>query len=162
MNRIIPAAAFTAAALLSGCSGGYPGYPGDKDKVAVQEDQRWTMIRHDTNTEYSVPDKLLFATDSADVLPAGHQIIAELAEVAKHHPGAIEVDGFTDTVGSPRHNDKLSIARAQSVAAELGQNGVPQYRIETRGYGERELAVETPDQTPEAKNRRVVVKIANG
>lgn len=162
MNRVIPAAAFVTAALLSGCSGGYPGFPGDKDKVAVQEDQRWTVIHHETNTEYTVPDRLLFATDSAEVLPAGHKIIAELADVAKHHGGKVEVDGFTDTVGSPRHNDRLSVARAESVATELSQAGVERERIQTRGYGERELAVETPDQTPEAKNRRVVVKIANG
>lgn len=162
MNRIIPAAAFTAAALLSGCSGGFPNYPGDKDKALVQEDQRWTVIHHQTNDEYTVPDRLLFATDSSEVLPAGHKIIAELADVAKNHGGKIEVDGFTDTVGSPRHNDKLSVARAESVASELSQSGVEPGRIQTRGFGERELAVETPDQTPEAKNRRVVVRIANG
>lgn len=161
MKYVIPAA-MAAAALLSGCSGGFPNYPGDKDKVAVQEDSRWTMIHHETNDEYTVPDRLLFATDSADVLPAGHKIIAELADVAKRHGGKIEVDGFTDTTGTPQHNDKLSIARAESVATELSQGGVEKERIETRGYGERDLAVQTPDNTPEAKNRRVVVKIANG
>lgn len=163
MNRIIPAAAFVSAALLSGCNGGYPNYPGDRDHVAaVQEDSRWTVIHHETNDEYTVPDHLLFATDSAEVLPAGQKIIAELAGVARHHGGKIEVDGFTDTTGSPRHNDKLSIARAESVAAALSQDGVERERIETRGFGERELAVATPDQTPEARNRRVVVRMANG
>src|ERR1700760_1535904 len=141
MKVVISASALVAAAMLSGCSGGFPNYPGDKDKVAVQEDQRWTVIHHETNSEYSVPDRLLFATDSSDVLPAGHKIIAELAMVAKHNGGQIEVDGFTDTVGSQHHNDKLSIARAESVAGELTQNGVDRGRIETRGFGERELAV---------------------
>ena len=83
---------------------------------------------------------------SAEVLPAGHKIIAELADVAKHHGGKVEVDGFTDTIGTLRHNDKLSVARAESVATELSQAGVERERIETRGYGERELAVETPEQ----------------
>src|ERR1700743_1084001 len=161
MNRIIPAAVFVSAALLSGCSGGFPNYPGDHDKVAVQEDQRWTMIHHETNDEYPVPDRLLFATDSAEVLPAGHRIIAELADVAKHHGGKIEVDGFTDHTGTPQPNDQLSVAGAEAVATELSQGGVERERIETRGFGERELAVQTPDQTPEAKNRRVVVRIAN-
>jgi outer membrane protein OmpA-like peptidoglycan-associated protein len=162
MNRvIISAAALATAALLSACSGG-SGFPGDKQAAVQPEDPRWTVIRHETNTEYQVPDQLLFATDSAEVLPAGHAIVAELADVAKKHGGGIEVDGFTDTTGSPRHNDKLSIARAEAVASELSQNGVPQDRIESRGFGERELAVETPNNTPEAKNRRVVVKIANG
>lgn len=159
MKFAIPATALAAAAILSGCNGGFPNYP-DK-KVAVQEDSRWTVIHHETNDEYTVPDRLLFATDLSEVLPAGHKIIAELADVAKHHGGHLEVDGFTDTTGTVRHNDKLSVARAESVAAELSQNGVERDRIETRGYGERELAVETPNNTPEAKNRRVVVKMAN-
>ena len=91
----------------------------------MQEDPRWTDDPPRTPmTEYAVPDRLLFATDSAEVLPAGHKIIAELADVAKHHGGHLEVDGFTDTTGTVRHNDKLSVARAQSVAAELSQNGV--------------------------------------
>ena len=159
MIRFIPALAVVTATLLSGCSGG-TGYPGDPGKVAA-EDRRWTVIRHETSTDDAVPDRLLFATDSSQVLPAGHKIIAELAEVAKRQGGPVEVDGFTDTVGSSRHNDKLSIARAEAVAIALSQNGIARQRIETRGYGERDLAVDTPDNMPEAKNRRVVVKIAD-
>ena len=55
----------------------------------------------------------------------------------------------------------MSIARAEAVAIALSQNGIARQRIETRGYGERDLAVDTPDNMPEAKNRRVVVKIAD-
>jgi outer membrane protein OmpA-like peptidoglycan-associated protein len=162
MNRVIIPAALAAAALLSACSGGR-GFPGDKEAAVQPEDQRWTVIDHKTNTEYRVPDQLLFATDSAEILPTGHQIVSALAVVAKNHGnGAIEVDGFTDTTGSQRHNDKLSIARAEAVAQELSQDGVDLSRIQTRGFGERELAVETPNNTSEAKNRRVVVRMANG
>jgi outer membrane protein OmpA-like peptidoglycan-associated protein len=162
MNRILIPAALAAAALLSACSGGN-GFPGDSHAAVQPEDQRWTVIDHKTNTEYRVPDQLLFANDSSELLPTGHEIVLALAMVAKNHgSGAIEVDGFTDTVGSQRHNDKLSIARAEAVAQELSHNGVDLNRIQTRGYGERELAVDTPNNTPEAKNRRVVVRMQNG
>lgn len=157
MNRVIIPAALAMAALLSACS------TQQKPMVAQTEDPRWTVIDHKTNTEYRVPDQLLFATDSAELLPTGHQIVIALAQVAKNHGnGGVEVDGFTDTTGSSEHNDKLSLARAQAVASELSQNGVDMNRIQTQGYGEHQLAVETPDNTPEAKNRRVVVKMANG
>lgn len=157
MNRVIIPAVLAMAASLAACS------TQPKPEVAQTEDPRWTVIDHKTNTEYRVPDQLLFATDSADLLPTGHQIVVALAQVAKQHGGGgIEVDGFTDTTGSDSHNDKLSLARAQAVASELSQNGVDASRIQTRGFGEHELAVPTPDNTPEAKNRRVVVKMANG
>jgi outer membrane protein OmpA-like peptidoglycan-associated protein len=155
MNRIIILPAMLAAGVLSACSHDIPVAP------QVSEAQ-YTVTRHATNTEYAVPNQLLFATDSAEVLPAGHKILTEIADVAKRHEsGPIEVDGFTDTVGNKRHNDKLSIARAKAVASELAQNGVPSERIAARGFGERELAVATPDQVDEAKNRRVVVRIAS-
>ena len=108
-----------------------------------------------------MPNQLLFSTDSAEVLPTGHKILAQIADVAKHTGTApIEVDGFTDTVGPKRYNKKLSVARAESVASELTSQGVDAGRIQAQGIGETELAVPTPDQTDEAKNRRVVVRIA--
>ena len=160
MNRVIIAPALLAAATLAACSHNYPGYP--DGKAALASDAPYTVTRHATNTEYAVPDQLLFATDSTQILPAGHKILAEIAAVAKRHEtGAIQVDGFTDTVGRKRHNDKLSVARAEAVAGELAQNGVAPGRIEARGFGERDLAVPTADQVDEAKNRRVVVRIAS-
>ncbi|MDB5740045.1 MAG: hypothetical protein JWP16_1085 [Alphaproteobacteria bacterium] len=157
MNRVIILPALLAATALSACSHDYPDSKGPQYSEAP-----YTVTRHATNTEYAVPNQLLFATDSADVLPAGHKILAEIADVAKkHETGAIEVDGFTDTTGPKRHNDKLSIARAQAVAGELAQAGVAPGRIAARGFGERELAVPTGDQVDEAKNRRVVVRIAS-
>ena len=46
------------------------------------------------------------------------------------------------------------------MASELTSQGVDAGRIKAQGFGETELAVPTPDQTDEAKNRRVVVRIA--
>ena len=40
----------------------------------------------------------------------------------------IEVNGYTDTSGTPRYNQGLSIRRAQAVQAELVKDGVPQRR----------------------------------
>ena len=45
-------------------------------------------------------------------------------------------------------------------AAEMAQAGIEPGRIQARGYGETELAVPTPDNTDEARNRRVVVRLA--
>ena len=160
MNRVTLLPAALAVFALAACSHNYPDYP--DGKAAMASDAPYTVTRHATNTEYAVPNQLLFATDSTEILPAGHKILAEIADVARRHEtGAIQVDGFTDTVGRKRHNDRLSIARAQAVASELAQNGVAPGRIEARGFGERELAVPTGDQVDEARNRRVVVRIAS-
>jgi OmpA-OmpF porin, OOP family len=66
--------------------------------------------------------------------------------------------GFTDTVGTPEYNQGLSERRAEAVAEYLESQGVSRDRMVLRGFGETNLAVPTPDQTPEPRNRRVEIR----
>jgi OOP family OmpA-OmpF porin len=66
--------------------------------------------------------------------------------------------GFTDTVGTAEYNLKLSERRADAVADYLVAKGVSRDRLTTKGFGKTNLAVETPDQTPEPRNRRVEIR----
>lgn len=70
------------------------------------------------------------------------------------------ITGYTDTVGSAAANDKLSLSRAKAIASWFRANGlaIPTYY---RGAGERALAVPTPDETPNEKNRRAVYILSN-
>jgi outer membrane protein OmpA-like peptidoglycan-associated protein len=63
------------------------------------------------------------------------------------------IGGCTDTVGPKGSNQSLSERRARSIAAWFRKNGVD---IPTfyKGYGEERLAVPTPDDTDEPRNRR--------
>jgi outer membrane protein OmpA-like peptidoglycan-associated protein len=159
MNRALIASVALVAAALSGCTDNPNGFSGDKTAAAPPA---YTVTRHANNTEYAIPEQLLFATDSADVLPTGHIIIAQLSALAQKHSGAaVEVNGYTDTTGTKQHNQKLSVARADAVAGEMAQNGVAPDRIKAQGFGETDLLVPTDDHVNEAKNRRVVVVLAS-
>lgn len=63
------------------------------------------------------------------------------------------VAGYTDTVGNGEHNDRLSDQRAASIAAWFRAHGFSG-EVWYQGFGERVLAVQTPDGTDEAQNRR--------
>ena len=65
-----------------------------------------------------------------------------------------------DTVGSAASNDKLSLNRAKAIASWFRKHGlsIPTFY---RGAGERSLAVPTPDNTPNEKNRRAVYILSN-
>lgn len=82
--------------------------------------------------------------------------------LAKHERVAVDlyITGHTDTVGSVSANDKLSLNRAKSIAGWFRKHGlkIPMYY---RGAGERALAVQTPDDTPNEKNRRAVYILSN-
>ena len=62
--------------------------------------------------------------------------------------------GHTDTVGPKARNQRLSEERARAIGKWFAAHGVT-VGIFTRGYGETQLAVATPDNTDEVRNRRV-------
>lgn len=64
------------------------------------------------------------------------------------------VAGHTDTVGAATDNQRLSERRAQAIAQWFIAHGLRGLPIHVRGFGEGVPSVKTPDNTPEARNRR--------
>jgi outer membrane protein OmpA-like peptidoglycan-associated protein len=84
--------------------------------------------------------------------------VAEAAQASTHvQTTRIEVDGYTDTSGTPKYNQGLSLRRADAVAAELVQDGVARAAISVRGFGETKLLVQTGPGVREPQNRRVEI-----
>jgi outer membrane protein OmpA-like peptidoglycan-associated protein len=103
---------------------------------------------------------VFFDWDKATLTPRAQQIIGEAAaNSTKVKYTQIEVNGYTDTSGSPQYNQGLSIRRAQAVAAELIKDGVPKNSIAIQGYGETHLLVSTGPEVREPQNRRVEIII---
>ena len=69
------------------------------------------------------------------------------------------ISGYTDTVGSPGDNQKLSQQRAKAIADYFHSKGVWS-EIYFTGMGERGLKVQTGDSVDEEKNRRAVYVIS--
>jgi outer membrane protein OmpA-like peptidoglycan-associated protein len=84
---------------------------------------------------------------------------AVLDEALKRSGAELFIVGHTDTQGAGPANDALSLRRAQDVQAMFVQRGFPANRIESAGRGERELAVPTPDNVAEPRNRRVEILV---
>jgi len=71
----------------------------------------------------------------------------------------ITVVGHTDTAGPTDYNQKLSVRRANVVVEALVDMGARRAAIQASGVGETDLAVQTPDNTREARNRRTVINL---
>ncbi|WP_176595417.1 MULTISPECIES: OmpA family protein [Sphingobium] len=67
------------------------------------------------------------------------------------------VTGYTDTSGSNRYNDGLSLRRAQNVASLMSQGGIATDAMTVNGLGETQLKIETADGVREPMNRRVEI-----
>ena len=101
---------------------------------------------------------VFFDWDQSDLTAHARQVVAQAAQATTRvQVTRIEVNGYTDTSGTPRYNQALSMRRAQSVANELVRNGVPRDAIAIQGYGETRLLVPTADGVREPQNRRVEI-----
>lgn len=117
-----------------------------------------------------LPADALFEFDKAELTPAAQTELAKAAELIRRSPpGAIQVIGHTDSKGDDAYNQKLSEARARTVADWFGtQVGVRQRAFEAIGKGETDPIA--PNARPDggddaagrAKNRRVEVVVPNG
>jgi outer membrane protein OmpA-like peptidoglycan-associated protein len=103
---------------------------------------------------------VFFDWDKATLTDRARQIIKEAADNSTHvQYTRIEVNGYTDTSGTPQYNMGLSIRRASAVKAELVRDGVPVAAIATQGFGETHLLVPTGAGVREPQNRRVEIII---
>jgi OmpA-OmpF porin, OOP family len=103
---------------------------------------------------------VFFDWDKATLTDRARQIIAEAAASStKVQYTRIEVNGYTDTSGTPKYNQGLSVRRAQAVAAELVKDGVPKTAINIQGFGESNPLVPTGPNVREPQNRRVEIII---
>lgn len=94
-----------------------------------------------------------------DTLQSIHDAMAKYK--AKGLQMQLYVAGYTDTVGSAQDNQRLSEQRARAIAHWFQKKGL-KIPVFYQGFGESVLAVSTPDDTPEARNRRAVYVLGNG
>jgi OOP family OmpA-OmpF porin len=109
----------------------------------------------------SVSLNIQFTTGSDTLTPQAVRALDQLGRalatptLAAYH---FRIEGHTDTVGSPDLNKSLSERRAAAVVTYLtSKYQIDPARLQAVGMGEDGLLVSTPDNTPEARNRRVLV-----
>ncbi|HEX9859305.1 MAG TPA: OmpA family protein [Paracoccaceae bacterium] len=108
----------------------------------------------------TMPQDILFATDSASLRPDLSQDIRALANNLLNYPNStIQVVGHTDNAGTAAYNQDLSQRRAFAVSQVLQDNGVPGGRISAFGRGEDQPIASNLTPEGRAQNRRVEITI---
>jgi outer membrane protein OmpA-like peptidoglycan-associated protein/plastocyanin len=71
----------------------------------------------------------------------------------------VEIDGHTDGKGTDPYNQKLSEARAKSVATYLASHGVAKDRLTSKGFGKTMPIADNATDEGREQNRRVELKV---
>ena len=109
----------------------------------------------------NLDSKVLFDSGKSVLKSSGKEAIKELANSIKVlKSGSVLVEGHTDDVGSNSTNQKLSLARAKSVSAEL-KKLIPSssFKWREKGLGESKPLVENDSDENRSKNRRVEILV---
>lgn len=104
---------------------------------------------------------VVFATGSYQ-LKVGAQIkLARIAGILMTYPGLkVQVEGYTDNVGTAAFNQKLSEQRANTVMQFLITQGVAANSISAKGYGEADPVASNNTAAGRALNRRVQLVVS--
>src|SRR3984957_11766009 len=79
---------------------------------------------------------VLFDTGRAELNSGAGRKLDQLAQfLSEHKDRRVEIDGFTDSVGTDSYNEDLSRRRADAVKSALLVRGIDSSRISTQGYG---------------------------
>jgi len=103
---------------------------------------------------------VLFDTGRAQLNTGAARKLDQLSQFLSEHPDRrVQVDGFTDSVGSDSYNLDLSQRRADAVKSALLSRGVNPTRIVSQGYGKAFPVASNADAAGRQLNRRVEIVI---
>jgi outer membrane protein OmpA-like peptidoglycan-associated protein len=103
---------------------------------------------------------VLFDTGKANLNPGSARKLDQLAQFLTDHPERrVQIDGFTDSVGTDSYNQDLSQQRADAVKSALITRGIDPSRIGSQGYGKGFPVANNVDSGGRQLNRRVEVVI---
>jgi len=99
---------------------------------------------------------VLFDTNKYTLKPNAQVSLAKVATILTLYPNLkVQVEGYTDSTGSPAYNQTLSENRADSVRNFLVQNGVHQDGVSAQGYGATNYVADNATAAGRQQNRRV-------
>jgi outer membrane protein OmpA-like peptidoglycan-associated protein len=103
---------------------------------------------------------VLFDTGRAELNPGAARKLDQLAQFLNDHPERrVQIDGFTDSVGTDSYNQDLSQRRADAVKSSLITRGIDPSRIGSQGYGKGFPVASNTESGGRQLNRRVEVVI---
>ncbi|WP_299814287.1 OmpA family protein [uncultured Jannaschia sp.] len=150
-------------ALAGGLIGGAVGSRLDRQAADLRNqlgDDRITINNTGSELIVTMPQDILFATDSATLRPDLQGDIRALGGNLLQYPNTtVQVIGHTDSDGEAAYNQDLSERRANSVASVLISQGVPAARIIPIGRGESQPIATNNTAAGKQQNRRVEVVI---
>lgn len=107
-----------------------------------------------------MPD-VLFDFNKYTLKPAAREKLAKVSGILLAYPDLkVQVEGYTDSIGSDEYNQKLSEQRADSVKSYLVSENVQDNNVTAEGFGKSDPIADNSTAAGRAKNRRVELVVS--
>jgi len=104
---------------------------------------------------------VLFDFNKYTLKPDAREKLAKVSGILLSYPGLkLQVEGYTDNIGTDEYNQKLSEQRADTVSGYLVTQGVAQTNISAAGYGKSDPVADNSTNNGRAQNRRVQLVVS--
>jgi outer membrane protein OmpA-like peptidoglycan-associated protein len=104
---------------------------------------------------------VLFDTGKHSLRPIAREKLAKVAGIVSGHPGLrLDVEGYTDSVGSDAYNQQLSEDRGTAVRDYLTHEGMAESAVTTKGFGKADPVASNDTAAGRQQNRRVELVIS--
>jgi len=104
---------------------------------------------------------VLFDFNKYSLKPDAQVKLAKVSGILLAYPNLkLQVEGYTDNIGSDEYNQKLSEERANAVRDFLVTQNVPQGSISSAGYGKSNPIADNSTNSGRAQNRRVEMVVS--
>jgi peptidoglycan-associated lipoprotein len=106
-------------------------------------------------------DSVKFPVDRASLSPEAQTRLTDFVQKLKtdNRNVYVEIQGHTDSTGTPDYNKKLGLDRAEAVRLFMNKQGVALNRMSTISYGEEAPVAPNDNPAGRAQNRRVVLVV---
>jgi OOP family OmpA-OmpF porin len=104
-----------------------------------------------------------FQTDAFVLTALGRQTLDKVVPILRRaRTVKIEIQGYTDSIGAPAVNLRISQRRAEAVRTYLVSRGIAASRLTARGFGSANPIATNASPIGRALNRRIEMKIRKG
>jgi outer membrane protein OmpA-like peptidoglycan-associated protein len=104
---------------------------------------------------------VLFDFNKYTLRPGAKEKLAKISGIILSHPGLrLEVDGYTDSIGSDAYNMKLSDERADAVRGYLTAQGIASDNVTAKGFGKENPVATNDTAAGRQQNRRVELVVS--
>jgi outer membrane protein OmpA-like peptidoglycan-associated protein len=147
----------------------------EADRLRAQSEQAQQQLRQQLLEQFNViletrdtarglivnMSDVLFDFNKYTLRPAAREKLAKISGIILSHPGLrLEVDGYTDSIGSEDYNLKLSDHRAGGVRDYLLGEGIAPENVTARGFGKDNPVASNDTAAGRQKNRRVEMVVS--